>query len=220
MGGSDASWDEYFTRDETLYGRIASFCRHSFIADDLAREAERYFPKKGIFVDAGSGTGESAVKIKKAGGRRLVALDLSVNALRMASEEKHIDACVQGDLFALPFRDSSVAGIYNLGVMEHFTPKQLVLILNEMHRVLRPGGYAIFFWARLYSPSGLGLRAYEFFVNRIIRRKFWYTPAELIPYTTLKPVARIIRKSKMRLVSSKPSVGTFFIHQVVVCQKP
>ena len=144
MGDSGANWDEYFTRDETLYGRVASFCRTTFIAADLASAAERHFPRHGIFVDAGSGGAESATKIRKGGKRKLVALDLSLQALQIAKTQPHIDACVQGDLFALPFRDSSIAGIYNLGVMEHFTERQLVAILNEMHRVLKPKGHAIF----------------------------------------------------------------------------
>ena len=47
-------------------------------------------------------------------------MDFSLEALRHARDEGHFDALVCGDIRCLPFRDESVDGVWNLGVMEHF----------------------------------------------------------------------------------------------------
>jgi ubiquinone/menaquinone biosynthesis C-methylase UbiE len=65
---------------------------------------------------------------------------------------------LQGDLFALPYRDGSLDGIFNLGVMEHFTGPQIDRILQEFHRVLKPNGRVILFWPPEFGLSVMALK--------------------------------------------------------------
>ena len=58
--------------------------------------------------------------------------------------------------FRLPFADATFEGVYNLGVMEHFTTDEIARILSEFRRVLRPGGKAVLFWPRTSAPSVWG----------------------------------------------------------------
>ena len=92
----------------------------SRLARAVAYFVDRYLQREGVLVEAGSGTSETSMLIDKRGGRaRLVALDL----IRPVLERCHpvMDVRVCGDIFALPFEDGSIDGIWNVGVMEHFT---------------------------------------------------------------------------------------------------
>lgn len=77
----------------------------------LAREVRHYttkiFPRKGVFVECGSGTGESSLRIRKF-GRVLIALDISVPPLNVAREAGVYDHYIRGDIFNLPFPDDSM----------------------------------------------------------------------------------------------------------------
>jgi predicted SAM-dependent methyltransferase len=58
------------------------------------------------------------------------------------SLDRNIGAHVQHDLTKpLPFPDGSVDEVYSSHVLEHFTyPRPLLSVLEECHRVLKPGG--------------------------------------------------------------------------------
>ena len=71
-------WDTYWKREGK--SSIFTFVRTRIIASELSSILERYFPKTGKFVDCGSGSSETSIKIKKH-NRELIALDLSEIAL-------------------------------------------------------------------------------------------------------------------------------------------
>jgi ubiquinone/menaquinone biosynthesis C-methylase UbiE len=212
-------WDIYWKDATNLYSMICVFCRKTFIASSLSRVINQYFPSSGYFIDAGSGSSESCIKIDKSYGRKIIALDYSYNALKKGKKIKSINNFVNADLFSLPFKNDSIDGIFNLGVMEHFNEKDTIKILNEMNRVLKKDSYAIFFWARRYSPSNFILGTYSFLVNHLRNRKFWYTPDEISPFTSKIKIVDVVSKSKMSIFKIKPSFGTFLIHEVVICKK-
>ena len=56
----------------------------------------------------------------------------------------------------------SFDGAYNLGVVEHFTQDQIVQILREMGRTVKPGGKVVIFWPHR--------RATSVFVLKLIHR--------------------------------------------------
>ena len=49
---------------------------------------------------------------------------------------------IEGDIKNMPYEDNSLSGYLSFGVMEHFIegPKEA---MDEMYRVMRPGGVAI-----------------------------------------------------------------------------
>ena len=116
-----ADWTEHWSsaRQRTFSQRFFSFYRKVVFARTVAFFVNRYFPNEGVFVEAGSGTSETSIRIDKRGGRRiLVAVDIVVPVVAEAHEV--MDACLGGDCFHLPFADESVDGLWNVGVMEHF----------------------------------------------------------------------------------------------------
>jgi ubiquinone/menaquinone biosynthesis C-methylase UbiE len=92
----------------------------------------------GHVLDNGCGIGILAAYLDEA--RWIIGLDLSLNMLRTAhGSSMH---CVQGDSATLPFPDDSFDLILARSVLHHLPDPESGV--REMHRVLRPGGQAIF----------------------------------------------------------------------------
>lgn len=97
-------------------------------------------------LDAGSGTGIVTLGFLDAGfrPRKTVALDLSLNLLKISGEqfekEKNIDAeavaPVQGNVLKMPFADETFDLVLTCGVLEYVP---LADGLREMARVLKTG---------------------------------------------------------------------------------
>ena len=214
-------WDRHWAalaERTSLFGRIASLVRKSVLSDAVRAFADEHFAKDGVFVEAGCGSAESSSRIDPA-GRTLVAMDISRLAVAAARRVPVFRGLLQGDLFRLPFRDGSVAGLWNLGVMEHFTEEEGRTLLREFARVLRPGGVALLFWPPEFGSSRLVLAPIEalrsrhgapfhFFPDEVNRLRSRAHGTAMLEGTGLEPVA----------LSFGPR--DFFIHLVVVARKP
>jgi demethylmenaquinone methyltransferase/2-methoxy-6-polyprenyl-1,4-benzoquinol methylase len=107
---------------------------------DLKLSADSYV------LDAGSGTGIVTLGFLNAGfrPRKTVALDLSLNLLKISGEqiekEKEIDAeavaPVQSNVLQMPFADETFDLVLTCGVLEYVP---LENGLREMARVMKPG---------------------------------------------------------------------------------
>jgi SAM-dependent methyltransferase len=213
----DRHWEALSERS-SLFGRLASLVRTGLLSRAVRAFADEHFPRGGIFVEAGCGTAESSSRIDPA-GRTLVAMDISRLALRAARRVPVFRGLLQGDLFRLPFRDGSVSGLWNLGVMEHFPTEEGRALLAEFARVLAPGGVALLFWPPEFGSSHLLLAPIEalrsrpgapfrFFPDEVNRLRSRAHAAKMLEGTGLEPAVR----------SFGPR--TFFIHLVVVARKP
>jgi SAM-dependent methyltransferase len=72
-------------------------------------------------------------------------------------------AGVLSDIRNLPFRDQSLDGLWNLGVMEHFSADDQLLILREFQRVLKPGARMLLWWPPPYGLDHMILRWFGLF---------------------------------------------------------
>lgn len=96
-------------------------------------------------LDLGSGTGHNAMALAQAGAT-VVALDVDVAPLDGAA------SIVRGDALRLPFDAGSFDGVFSSNMLEHVpSPAQ---VLDELARVVRPGGWAWVSWTNWYSPWG------------------------------------------------------------------
>ncbi len=144
---SQNAWTEHWSddRQQSISQRFFSFYRKAVFARTVRYFINRYFPTEGIFVEAGSGTAETSMRIDKRGGaRKLVATDIVQPVLRQCHPV--MDSRVCGDIFNMPYAADSVDGIWNVGVMEHFTHEQIDSIMTEFHRILKPGHRIILLW--------------------------------------------------------------------------
>lgn len=214
-------WNEV-NKKTSLFGKILEMYRKIIIANSVRHYIDKYFPKKGVFVEMGSGTSQTSVKINKQ-KRTLVALDISKEALKEAKKIKNIDKTVNADIFNTGLKDNSIDGIWNLGVMEHFTEKDIVRILNEFYRVTKKGSYVLLWWPPVYGSSEITLGIVEkvanFFNNILKKPKLHFFPGEITRYTTKKRINKIIKKTKLTLVRTHFNIIDLFTQVLVVCKK-
>lgn len=97
------------------------------------RQAVKYLPG-GRILDLGSGTGAASEVF---GDREVVALDPVVEMLRLSPIPQRVAAVGEG----LPFGDTSFDGAFSAFVFRNLT--SVATTLDEIHRVLRPGGKAV-----------------------------------------------------------------------------
>jgi 2-polyprenyl-3-methyl-5-hydroxy-6-metoxy-1,4-benzoquinol methylase len=113
-------------------------------------------------LDAGCGTGTNSVWLAKR-GFKVTGADFSEFALSEV-EGEGIDYRRE-DLTALSLEDASFDAVICIGVLMHIPDVEKAL--QELVRVLRPGGYLIIAEANANAPETYAFRAYW----RIARRK-------------------------------------------------
>lgn len=144
-------------RDETVSPPLLSAgVRHHMLLKFLR-------PSPGDRVlDLGCGSGRVMVWNRPSGAYH-AGLDVSPFFAREARES--VDLAL-GDLRRLPFADGSFNKAYALDVFEHLSREALRQMLDEIYRVLEPGGQVfVYSHVRRNSRLALGLRA----INRAAR---------------------------------------------------
>jgi ubiquinone/menaquinone biosynthesis C-methylase UbiE len=96
-------------------------------------------------LEVAPGPGYLAIELAKLGSYRVVGLDISESFVRMAAENaKNAGVAVtfrQGDAASMPFDPESFDLIFCRAAFKNFS--EPVQALNEMYRVLKPGGKAL-----------------------------------------------------------------------------
>lgn len=115
-------------------------------------KAFRYVPKNfdGPFLDIGCGRGELVIYLARR-GKKAYGIDYSPEAIRLCREilraEKKTTKTLANFKLAsctnLPFKDNTFQSVFLLDVVEHLTPGQLKLTLQEAKRVLKRQGVLI-----------------------------------------------------------------------------
>lgn len=194
---SQEDWSEHWSTDkqQSPAQRFFSFYRKAVFARTVCYFFDRYFPDRGVFVEAGSGTSETSFRISKnSGGRVLVATDIVHAVLKHC--HPIMDDRVCGDIFNLPYADDSVDGIWNVGVMEHFTQNQIDRIMGEFYRVLKPGHRLILLIPGKDSVPQKMLRVVEKIVNaRREVKNFRFHPPEISQISSMKQARELLNRN-------------------------
>lgn len=218
-----AVWDRHWRGlqggDSSFFGFLASLVRKTILCRAVRYYTDRFFAPRGYFVEAGCGTTQASATIARH-ERRLVALDFSLPALLAARGEAPHQFFLAGDIRRLPFRDGSLAGIWNLGVMEHFEPAVGREILVELRRALAPGAAAILFWPPEFGLSRLVLAPIEWMRTRVSGRPFHFFPDEVNRLTSLAHGRRSLAEAGLEPAAVAFSPRDSFIHVVAVGRKP
>lgn len=142
------AWDGYWKRKPSLSGLLyeltAAIYRQAVIRPNLERALRREFPRGARLLHAGCGSGQVDERLHA--DFQITAADISPEALSLYSRNNpgahRLD---HADIFALPYSDGEFDGVYNLGVVEHFPRHDIVRMLREFRRILRPGGKIVIF---------------------------------------------------------------------------
>lgn len=214
-------WSEHWSDDkqESAPQRFFSFYRKAVFARTVAHFVGKYFPRQGVLVEAGCGTSETSMRVDKAeGGRVLVALDLIHGVLQRCHPVMDVRVC--GDIFRLPFGTSTLDGVWNVGVMEHFTHDKIDEILREFHRVLKPGARVVLLWPATFSIPQRMLRIVEWFINFKGRQpKFRFHPDEISQIRSIREGRDVLTRNGFRPVRIDPGFYSLAAFETIVGEK-
>jgi len=214
----DAHWKS-LSKEKKRFSNFLSFYRKYIISNLVAHYLNKYFPKNGVFIECGSGTSQTSSKINKE-KRTFLALDYSYEALKLAKEEKNIDSCINADILNLPFKNNVIDGIWNLGVMEHFTDKELRKAIDEFSRVLKKDSYLIMFWPPKKGLYHFSTDLIEKTSKKMFRKEIDLFPDEINLFDSKKHNKEIFIKSKFsnfKIINF--SLRDFFMYSIVICKK-
>jgi len=221
----ELDWSEHWSAEKqhSASQKFFSLYRKAIFARAVAYFVDHYLAAEGLLVEAGSGTSETSMLIDKQGGRRILA---AIDLIQAVLESCHpvMDVCICGDIFRLPFQDGTVDGIWNVGVMEHFTHPQIDAIMREFHRVLKPGGRAVLLWPAVFSIPQRILRVIEFFINlRRPRddknRRFRFHPDEISQLRSAAQGRAVLNRNGFRTVKIDLGLRTGMAFETVIGQK-
>lgn len=214
-------WDDYWQRpprkSNALYEVIAGIYRRAIIRRNLVRAVRRTFVPGASLLHTGCGGGQVDVDLH--GTWSITAIDISPGALALYCRNNPQAAGVRhGDIFHLPFEAESFDGIYNLGVLEHFTREELMRILREFHRVLKPGGKMLAFWPHRHGSSVIVLD-FAHWLLRACKRPAVLHPPEITRFKSKKETATLMAETGFALSSCRFGPSDFFVQAVVVAEK-
>ena len=127
------------------------------------------------------------------------AIDISTEALLIYKKtNKRCKKIIHGSILKMPFDENSYDGIYNLGVMEHFTLEDIEKILAEFYRVLKKDGRIILFWPMAYAPYEIFLNIVEGIYNFITKKNYHLYPDEISRLKTRKHGPDILKKNHFK----------------------
>jgi SAM-dependent methyltransferase len=125
---------------DTYDSSIPAHVAQHLLAKRLAF-VSRHLPAGCLILDAGCGTGAFAGRLRD-NGYRVVGIDASIGMLARARTRGV--AVAQAIAQRLPFPDATFDGFVSVAVLHHLGSSDVVRgAIDEMIRVLRPGGRAV-----------------------------------------------------------------------------
>ncbi|HTW48048.1 MAG TPA: class I SAM-dependent methyltransferase [Acidobacteriaceae bacterium] len=168
-------------RDRGIEGRLASWYAATTAKSmrdfqELAQRMARELPANAKVLEVAPGPGYFCIELAKLGPYQITGVDLSQDMVKIAREKAgqafvHVDF-QQGNSSNLPFPRDSFDFLVCRAAFKNFA--QPVRALQEMHRVLKPGGHALIIdlrrdasWAEIrQGVDNMGLSV----ANRIITK--------------------------------------------------
>lgn len=214
----NAYWENKKKTTFVLYDIIAAFYRKFIIKRSLNHFIKENFEKDAKVLHAGCGGGQVDTDIRDF--ISIHALDISEKALKFY-EKINPKKCevIHGDIFDIPKPNEYFDGIYNLGVMEHFEEKEIIKILKEFNRTLKPKGKIILFWPPEYGLSVIFLKSVHFILNKVLKKNIKLHPDEPTRIRSKKQLKHYLKISEFNLIKLDFGIRDLFTYAVVVAQK-
>lgn len=143
---------DFWTRYLAIYDVLTRLPAYNELLDDIVRECEA--GPGSLILDAGSGTGNLAVKLESSGGQ-VVAVDYCREALLIHRGKHRYCTRMLSDLRGnLPLRGGAFDVVACSNALYALRESEQERLLGEFYRVLKPGGKLV-----LANPrAGLSIR--------------------------------------------------------------
>ena len=212
-------WDTYWASkkrpDALVYDLIAAFYRKFIIKRVLNYFVRKHFSSTDQILHAGCGSGQVDTDI--ASRNPISALDISAQALSIYKKfQPNSVRLIHGSIFAIPVPDCSYDGVYNLGVMEHFTEDEIHQILDEFNRVVKPGGKIALFWPPSFGLTVRVLAAVHWILNRRGTPPIKLHPDEITHVRSRGQIQRYLQASGFSLVEFYFGPRDLFTQAVII----
>jgi 2-polyprenyl-3-methyl-5-hydroxy-6-metoxy-1,4-benzoquinol methylase len=140
--------------EETIrfYDRMAKQIFNDWFDNDALLPTLNEFiyllPQKPKVLDLGCGTGGESKRVMKLGAD-VIGIDLSKESIKFAKENiKEANFYVM-NILEMTFDDRYFHGVFEAGVLFHFTEKEQIIILGNIHKILKDDGVFL-----SYYPEG------------------------------------------------------------------
>lgn len=214
-------WDSYWERKKDssslIYEVIASCYRKLFIKPQLERNLRRVFKPTSALLHAGCGSGQVDMGLHQ--DYKITAIDLSREALDLYSKNNPTAQRIeQADILKMPFEPKSFDGIYNLGVLEHFSPAEIKQMLTHFKELLKPDGKVLIFWPHKNASSVFVLNLMHFILNKILKKNIRLHPPEPSLLKGKSAARKILQDASYELVDYRFNLRDLFVQAVVVAR--
>lgn len=216
------NWNPYWDRKEgttyLLYEITAVLYRRFIMRRNLKAVLRRFFSPRMFLLHAGCGSGQVDMGLHDT--FNITAVDISIHALDLyARNNPQANRIEQADVMALPYAEGMFDGIYNLGLMEHFSLQGIEKVLREFHRVLKPGGRFIAFWPHRKAPSVFVLGCLHSLLNNVLKKNVSLHPPEISLLSSREEAEKHLTEAGFKLVGYYWGARDFFVQAVVVAEK-
>lgn len=216
-------WDSYWRRKDKItgfvYEFIAGLYRRQFIKRNLEIAMRRHFRPGAALLHAGCGSGQVDADLHRR--YAITAVDVSPQALFLYSQNNPRTARIEhASIFTLPDPDRSYDGVYNLGVIEHFTREEIDRMLREFHRILKPGGKIVIFWPHKHASSVMVLKAAHYFLRKVMRNNIALHPPEISLLQSKADATAALTRTGFEPADYRFDMNDLYVQAVVVGSKP
>lgn len=198
----------------------------------LASETLQWLADEGVRVDGadlldvGSGPGYYSSAFSAAGAR---VFELEVDESELGPigiRRSHSGIITVGDAGRLPFADESFDAVFSSNMLEH-VPLGPVQVIQEVERVMRPGGWFYLSWTNWYSPwGGHAISPFHYLGPKLgvnVYRRIHGEPPKNVPGRSLFPVhiGQVVRIVQRRThLVMRAMVPRYYPNVSVICRIP
>ena len=215
---AQAAWESYWSgaghEGKWLYDLVAAIYRRFIIRPAVTHFLSNTFGTGAKLLHAGCGTG--VVDIGVCDRFNITAFDISPRALtEYARHHAGRAVLLQGSVFAIPAEPGSYDGVFNLGVMEHYTEEEIARILSEFRRVLKPGGRIVLFWPPVYGLATQALKLIHYVLRRIMKRDITLHPPEPTQVRSRRQIEDYLGATGFKLEVYYFGIRDMFTHRII-----
>jgi len=220
---AEADWDKYWFSKSTpaplIYDLIAAFYRRFIIRPALNHFTRLCFAPGSKILHAGCGGGEVDVDISHR--YSISALDISLPALGLYRKHNGLwSEVIHGSVFQIPAPDRVYDGIYNAGVMEHFTVEEINHALGEFYRVLKPDGKILLFWPPAFGVTVRFLGIVHYVLRNFLKHDIKLHPDEVTHVRSKGQVNEYLKNSGFVLEKFSFGIRDLFTQVAIIARKP